>query len=250
MTRFSDMQRSILRNVLRSLTPPWLGPQLEFRAPRPQVFPLQSSRSPACCKPPPLSPIRAQDCLCRSLRLHLPHPPCAPHPTFVDRPRCFAQLGTMAMPAFLTALAPLPLAPSPRAAVCTRRAPASRRPAGLRMLGGATPPTPPPADGDDKAEAPAAADESADAAAAPEATTVPDVPAEGEPAADAETTADDILSSPAFLKKKMEVRSLTCARPRAGLHAAVGNVADCLSLHIRCFPPLIIVCHCICAWPL
>ncbi|GAB0489628.1 hypothetical protein MMPV_000853 [Pyropia vietnamensis] len=73
------------------------------------------------------------------------------------------------------------------------------------MLGGATPPTPPPADDDDKAEAPAAAEASPDAAAAPEATATPDVPTEGAPAADVDTTADDILSSPAFLKKKMEI---------------------------------------------
>lgn len=139
----------------------------------------------------------------------------------------------MAMPAFLTALAPLPLAPSPRAAVCTRRAPASRRPAGLRMLGGATPPTPPPADGDDKAEAPAAADESADAAAAPEATTVPDVPAEGEPAADAETTADDILSSPAFLKKKMEILTKELNESTTEKEALVASLAKEKDSYLR-----------------
>lgn len=151
--------------------------------------------------------------LCPALQLLLPHPPWFALPIFVDCPCCYVQLSTMAFPAFLTALAPLPLAPSPRAAVCTRRAVASRRPAGLRMLGGAAPPTPPPADGDDKSDAPAAAEASTDAAAAPEAASTPDVQAEDAPAADVETTADDILSSPVFLKKKMEVRSISYARP-------------------------------------
>lgn len=165
---------------------------------------------------------RGQGLLLRTATAHTPysHPSLCPflrllpsRPAHIRRlifaKCCFALLGTMAFPAFLTALAPLPLAPSPRVAVCTRRALGTRRPAGLRMLGGATPPTPPPADGDDKVEAPAAAEASTDAAAAPEATATPDVPTEDAPAADAETTADDILSSPAFLKKKMEVRLFT-----------------------------------------
>jgi len=124
------------------------------------------------------------------------------------------------LPAFTTATAPLRLGAASRPAVCRRRAAAAapHRPAGVRMLGGAAPPppSPPPADGDEAADAPAAA--AADAAAgapgaapsaaagAADAAADATAPADGDAAA-VDSAAEDILSSPAFLKKKMEVRA-------------------------------------------